>query len=89
MRAMAGAERDLDVVVFGATGFVGRLVAEYLARAITNGLRVGLAGRSMDRLAAVRSGLGSRAAGTMTFPVSASTDPHCSQTWSLKSHPSD
>jgi short subunit dehydrogenase-like uncharacterized protein len=25
------AERELDVVVFGATGFAGRLVAEYLA----------------------------------------------------------
>jgi hypothetical protein len=27
-----GGDRDFDVVVFGATGFVGRLVADYLAR---------------------------------------------------------
>jgi short subunit dehydrogenase-like uncharacterized protein len=26
-----GGDRDFDVVVFGATGFVGRLVASYLA----------------------------------------------------------
>jgi short subunit dehydrogenase-like uncharacterized protein len=62
MRAMAAEQRNLDVVVFGATGFVGRLVAGYLARAASNGLRVGLAGRSLDRLAAVRSGLGPKAA---------------------------
>lgn len=55
---MAAGQRDLDVVVFGATGFVGRLVAEYLSRALPDRLRVGLAGRSVDRLAAVRSGLG-------------------------------
>ena len=32
------ATRDLDVVLFGATGFVGKLTAEYLARAIAIGL---------------------------------------------------
>jgi short subunit dehydrogenase-like uncharacterized protein len=56
------AERGLDVVVFGATGFVGRLVAEYLARNAPEGTRVGLAGRSEGRLAEVRSGLGATAA---------------------------
>ena len=54
--------RSLDVVVFGATGFVGRLVAGHLAAAAPAGLRVGLAGRSADRLAAVRDGLGPAAA---------------------------
>ena len=54
--------RDLDLVVFGASGFVGRLVAGHLASAAPDGLRIGLAGRSRDRLAAVRSGLGARAA---------------------------
>jgi len=56
-------ERDLDVVVFGATGFAGRLVAAHLAENAPAGLRVGLAGRSPDRLAAVRGSLGPRAAG--------------------------
>ena len=51
-------ERELDIVVFGATGFVGGLVAAYLAQHAPDGVRVGLAGRSRDRLAAVRSDLG-------------------------------
>lgn len=55
-------ERDLDVVVHGATGFVGRLTAEYLATHAPDGVRIGLSGRSADRLAAVRSSLGARAA---------------------------
>jgi short subunit dehydrogenase-like uncharacterized protein len=56
------AERELDVVVFGATGFVGRLVAEYLAEHAPEGTRVGLAGRSEERLKQVRAGLGAVAA---------------------------
>jgi len=49
------------VVVFGATGFAGRLVADYLAGHAPGGVRVGLAGRSMGRLAEVRAGLGAAA----------------------------
>ena len=56
-------DRELDVVVFGATGFVGRLVAGYLAGHAPGGVRVGLAGRSMGRLAEVRAGLGAAASG--------------------------
>ena len=41
-------------MLFGATGFVGRLVAGYLAQHAPAGVRIGLAGRSRDRLAAVR-----------------------------------
>ena len=44
-------ERGLDIVVFGATGFVGRLVAGYLAEHAPDGVRIGLAGRSEERLA--------------------------------------
>jgi short subunit dehydrogenase-like uncharacterized protein len=51
-------DRELDVVVFGATGFVGRLVAGYLAGHAPGGVRIGLAGRSERRLAEVRAGLG-------------------------------
>lgn len=53
--------RDLDIVVYGATGFVGRLVAGYLAEA-DPGARIGLAGRSESKLAAVRDSLGPAAA---------------------------
>ena len=55
-------QRSLDVVVFGATGFVGRLVAEYLAEHAPADARIGLAGRSRDKLAKTRSRLGKRAA---------------------------
>jgi short subunit dehydrogenase-like uncharacterized protein len=56
-------QRGLDIVVFGATGFVGRLTAEHLAGQAPDGVRVGLAGRSAQRLAAVRDALGPAAAG--------------------------
>lgn len=55
--------RELDVAVFGATGFVGRLVAGYLAGAAPAQARIGLGGRSVERLEAVRDGLGTSAAG--------------------------
>ncbi|MGO9295875.1 MAG: saccharopine dehydrogenase family protein [Streptosporangiaceae bacterium] len=55
------ADRELDVVVFGATGFVGRLVAGYLADHAPDGVRVGLAGRSAQRLAEIRARLGAAA----------------------------
>jgi short subunit dehydrogenase-like uncharacterized protein len=50
-------DRELDVAVFGATGFTGRLVAGYLAAHAPGGVRVGLAGRSEKRLAGVRAQL--------------------------------
>jgi len=56
------AARELDIVVFGATGFVGKLTAEYLAQHAPEGVSVGLAGRSEEKLGRVRSELGDRAA---------------------------
>jgi short subunit dehydrogenase-like uncharacterized protein len=56
------ADRELDVIVYGATGFVGKLTAEYLARAAPEGTRIGLGGRSSEKLEKVRAGLGDRAA---------------------------
>ena len=50
-------ERPLDIVLFGATGFTGGLTSEYLARHAPEGTRWGLAGRSADKLAAVRERL--------------------------------
>ncbi|WP_433717975.1 saccharopine dehydrogenase family protein [Actinoplanes sp. CA-051413] len=50
--------RDLDIVVYGATGFVGELVAAHLAGHAPAGTRIALAGRSAERLEAVRSRLG-------------------------------
>jgi short subunit dehydrogenase-like uncharacterized protein len=51
-------DRDLDIVAYGATGFVGALVAEHLAAHAPEGARIALAGRSATRLDAVRARLG-------------------------------
>jgi short subunit dehydrogenase-like uncharacterized protein len=48
------AEREYDVVLFGATGFTGALTAEYLAEHAPKGTRVALAGRNMKKLEDVR-----------------------------------
>ena len=59
------ATRDYDIVLYGATGFVGKLTAQYLARTGGNA-RIALAGRSPDRLLAVRETLGESA---QSWPV--------------------
>ena len=48
--------KKLDLIVFGATGFTGRLVAEYLVRQYGpgSGVRWAMAGRSLAKLQAVR-----------------------------------
>ena len=51
------ADREHDVVVFGATGFTGALTAEYLA-GVTDAGRWAIAGRSRAKLEAVRERLG-------------------------------
>jgi short subunit dehydrogenase-like uncharacterized protein len=54
------ATREFDIVLYGATGFVGKLTAEYLARA-GGDARIALAGRSTERLLAIRETLGDSA----------------------------
>jgi short subunit dehydrogenase-like uncharacterized protein len=50
--------REFDIIVFGATGFTGRLVAEYLAGAAARErLRWAIAGRNRDKLAALGLGV--------------------------------
>lgn len=47
--------KPFEIVLFGATGFTGRLTAEYLARASTpRPLRWAIAGRSREKLDALR-----------------------------------
>ncbi|WP_337059489.1 saccharopine dehydrogenase family protein [Kineococcus sp. G2] len=65
---------DLDVVVLGATGFAGRLVAGHLARHAPPGARIGLAGRSAQRLERVRAGLGAAAAHWPVLTADATDD---------------
>lgn len=61
----------LDVVLFGATGFTGRLTAAYLAAHAPAGLRWGIAGRNPDKLATLRDELG----GDVAVVRAAADDP--------------
>ena len=46
--------RPYDVVLFGATGFTGALVAEYLATKKATGVKWAMAGRDKAKLDAVK-----------------------------------
>lgn len=51
--------REFDLIVYGATGFTGRLVAEYVAQRYGDGsLRWAMAGRSLTKLEQVRDEIG-------------------------------
>jgi len=67
-------DRPHDLVVYGATGFVGELTAAYLAEHAPAGVRIGLAGRSAQKLAAVRGRL-PEAARDWPLLVADSADP--------------
>ena len=66
-------QRKFDVVIFGATGFTGRLVAEYLVAEYGPSVRWAMAGRSADKLAAVRDEIGAPA--DTPLIVADSSDP--------------
>jgi len=56
---MTQSAKEFDVVIYGATGFTGRLVAEYLqAEYGSSNLKWAMAGRSADKLSAVRDEMG-------------------------------
>ncbi|MFB7569825.1 saccharopine dehydrogenase family protein [Streptomyces sp. NPDC056165] len=61
MSRLRNSDRPYDVVLFGATGFVGALTAEYLAAHAPEGLRWAIAGRSEERLRELRERLPSGA----------------------------
>jgi len=57
------ASSKFDIVVYGATGFTGQLVAEYLAEHYRGDrdLKWAMAGRSLDKLKSVRDAIGAPA----------------------------
>jgi len=65
-------DRELDIVLYGATGFVGALTAAHLARNAGPEVRVALAGRSRARLEALRIELGPTASRWELVTVDAS-----------------
>lgn len=52
------ADREHELVLFGATGFTGALTAQYLTRVAPLGLRWALAGRNRSKLERLREELG-------------------------------
>ncbi len=69
---MTASQREFDIVLYGATGFVGKLTAQYLAQH-GGSARIALAGRSMDKLAAVRDSLGAAGHGWGLIQADASS----------------
>jgi len=67
--------KKFDIVVYGATGFTGQLVAEYLAAHYGNDkeLRWAMAGRSLEKLKSVRDAIG--AAADTPLIVADASDP--------------
>ncbi|MER5293465.1 saccharopine dehydrogenase NADP-binding domain-containing protein [Streptomyces pharetrae] len=57
MTRLKRADRPYDIVLFGATGFVGTLTAEYLAAHAPRGLRWAIAGRGETKLRRLRERL--------------------------------
>ena len=54
-------QAEFDVIVYGATGFTGRLVAEYMENQYGRAVNWAMAGRSAEKLAAVRDEIGASA----------------------------
>lgn len=63
--------REFDIIVYGATGYTGRLVAEYLKG--KTGLKWAMAGRSLSKLEEVRDLIG--AAADTDLIVADASDP--------------
>lgn len=55
---MSHDNRDYDIVLLGASGFVGRFTARHLAASAPEGARIAIAGRSRARLQEVNRDLG-------------------------------
>lgn len=70
-------EREFDVIVFGATGFTGALVAEYLLEryGCDRDLRWAIAGRSQAKLDALKGQLGAGASTLETIVADSSDGP--------------
>lgn len=63
------AQRPYDIVLFGATGFVGALTAEYLAAHAPEGCRWAVAGRSRQKLEQLRERLAAKHPGCAGLPL--------------------
>ena len=55
-------DTEFDIIVYGASGFTGRLVAEYMQQQYGRSVNWAMAGRSTEKLAQVRDEMGIDAA---------------------------
>ena len=76
---MGSNDRAYDVVLLGATGFVGRYTASHLARSAPAGVRIALAARSGNRLQKLQRELG---VANLSDP-----DPPAAWHWFFGTHP--
>lgn len=51
--------KTYDLIVFGATGYTGKLCAKYISSSLPTNLKWAIAGRSEKKLLAIKDGLGS------------------------------
>ncbi|MYV91767.1 saccharopine dehydrogenase NADP-binding domain-containing protein, partial [Streptomyces sp. SID1034] len=74
---MEPSKRTYDIVLFGATGFVGALTAQYLATHAPQGCRWAVAGRNRTKLERLRERLAELNPACATLPLltADSTDP--------------
>ncbi len=72
---MADAAREFDIIVYGATGYTGRLVVAHLLKTYGASGDIGwaMAGRSADKLAEVRDEIGAPA--SLPLVVADASDP--------------
>ena len=64
---MSNSDREFDVVVWGAIGFTGALVAQYLLEqyGVDQSLKWAIAGRDIEKLDALKASLGDSALQTI------------------------
>ena len=71
---MSDRKPDYDLVVFGATGFVGRILCDYLlSQKVNNSAKWAVAGRSKAKLETLAAELGDRAGG-LPYLIADATD---------------
>ncbi|HSH03529.1 MAG TPA: saccharopine dehydrogenase NADP-binding domain-containing protein [Anaerolineae bacterium] len=61
--------KEFDLILWGATGYTGQLVAEYLAHQASPTLKWGIAGRNEAKLEEVREGLAEIKPDLATLPI--------------------
>ena len=69
MNSMNTSDRSLDITLFGATGFVGKLTAGYLAANAPSHVRIALAGRNRQKLEATRREVAASHPRAAEFPL--------------------